>query len=36
MFEDSLFDSGAGTRTRKTWPQVISFVIEACAICVLV
>jgi periplasmic protein TonB len=36
MFEDSLFDSGAGTRTRKTWPKVISYFAEACAVGILV
>jgi periplasmic protein TonB len=36
MFEDSLFDSGAGSRPRKTWPKVVSFAIEVCAIGVLV
>jgi periplasmic protein TonB len=36
MFEDSLFDSGAGSRPRKTWTKLLSFVIEACAIVVLV
>jgi protein TonB len=36
VFEDSLFDSGAGRRPRKTWPKIASFVIEACAIGVLV
>jgi periplasmic protein TonB len=36
MFEDSLFDSGAGSRPRKTWPKIVSFAIEVCAIGVLV
>jgi len=36
MFEDSLFDSGAGSRPRKTWPKLVSFAIEVCAIGVLV
>lgn len=36
MFEDSLFDSGAGSRLRKTWPKVVSFAMEVCAIGVLV
>jgi protein TonB len=36
MFEDSLFDSGAGKRARKNWPKLLSFVIEIAAICVLV
>ena len=36
MFEDSLFDSGAGSRPRKTWPKIASFAIEVCAIGVLV
>jgi len=36
MFEDSLFDSGAGRRPRKTWTKLLSFAIEACAIGVLV
>jgi protein TonB len=36
MFEDSLFDSGAGRVSRKTWPKLISLVIEVCAIGVLV
>src|SRR5664279_6055245 len=36
MFEDSLFDSGAGTRPRKTWPKLVSFALEVCAIGVLV
>ena len=36
MFEDSLFDSGAGSRPRKTWPKVVSFAMEVCAIGVLV
>lgn len=36
MFEDSLFDSGAGRRPRKTWPRVLSFILELCAIGVLV
>jgi protein TonB len=36
MFEDSLFDSGAGSRPRKTWPKIASFALEVCAIGVLV
>src|SRR5215831_5794373 len=36
MFEDSLFDSGAGNRPRKIWPRLLSFVVEVCAIGVLV
>lgn len=36
MFEDSLFDSGAGSRPRKTWPKVVSFAIEVGAVGVLV
>jgi periplasmic protein TonB len=36
MFEDSLFDSGAGSRPRKTWPKLVSFAIEVGAIGVLV
>jgi protein TonB len=36
MFEDSLFDSGRALRKRKAWPKLISFVIEACAIGLLV
>ena len=36
MFEDSLFDSGAGTRTRKIWPKVISYFVEVFAIGILV
>jgi hypothetical protein len=32
MFEDSLFDSGQALCKRKTWPKLISFVIEGCAI----
>lgn len=36
MFEDSLFDSGAGSRPRKTWPKVISFTLEMCAVGLLV
>ena len=36
MFEDSLFDSGAGTRPRKTWPKVISYFAEVCAVGILV
>ena len=36
MFEDSLFDSGAGSRPRKTWPKIVSFAIETCAIGVMV
>jgi periplasmic protein TonB len=36
MFEDSLFDSGAGSRPRKTWPKLVSFAMETCAIGVLV
>src|SRR5271169_3762561 len=36
MFEDSLFDSGAGSRPRKTWPKLVSFALEAGAIGVLV
>ena len=36
MFEDSLFDSGVGSRPRKTWPKLVSFAIEVCAIGVLV
>jgi len=36
MFEDSLFDSGAGKRARKSWPKLLSFVIEIAATSVLV
>ena len=36
MFEDSLFDSGAGKRPRKTWTKFLSFALEGCAIGVLV
>jgi len=36
MFEDSLFDSGAGSRPRKTWTKLASFAMEVCAIGVLV
>jgi len=36
MFEDSLFDSGAGKRPRKTWTKLLSFALESCAIGVLV
>jgi len=36
MFEDSLFDSGAGSGPRKTWPKLASFAIEVSAIGVLV
>jgi protein TonB len=36
MFEDSLFDSGAGSRSRKTWPKLASVAIEGLAIGVLV
>jgi periplasmic protein TonB len=36
MFEDSLFDSGAGRRPRKTWTKLASFAMEVCAIGVLV
>jgi protein TonB len=36
MFEDSLFDSGQALCKRKTWPKLISFVIEGCAIGLLV
>lgn len=36
MFEDSLFESGAGKRPRKTWTKLLSFTIEGCAIGVLV
>src|SRR3974377_908919 len=36
MFEDSLFDSGAGKRPRKSWSKLLSFALEACAIGVLV
>ena len=36
MFEDSLFDSGAGSHPRKTWPKLVSFALEVCAIGVLV
>ena len=36
MFEDSLFDSGAGKPSRKAWPKLASFTIEVCAIGVLV
>lgn len=36
MFEDSLFDSGAGSRSRNTWPKLISFAFEVCAIELLV
>jgi periplasmic protein TonB len=32
MFEDSLFDSGAGSCPRKTWPQVVSFVMQMGAV----
>jgi len=36
MFEDSLFDSGARRRPRRTWTQLVSFAIEVVAISVLV
>jgi protein TonB len=36
MFEDSLFDSGGALRKRKTWPKLVSFVIEVAAIGLLV
>jgi protein TonB len=36
MFEDSLFDSGGVLRKRKTWPKLVSFVIEVGAIGLLV
>ena len=36
MFEDSLFDSGAGSRPRKTWPKLVSFAMQMCAIGLLV
>lgn len=36
MFEDSLFDSGAGRRPRKAWTKFLSFAIEVCAVGVLV
>jgi protein TonB len=36
MFEDSLFDSGAGSRPHKSWPKLVSFAMETCAIGVLV
>lgn len=36
MFEDSLFESGGTTARRKSWPKVLSFVIEVCAIGLLV
>ena len=36
MFEDSLFDSGAGSRPRQTWPKMVSFAIQAGAVGVLV
>ena len=36
MFEDSLFDSGGASRKRKTWPKLVSFVIEVGAISLLV
>ena len=36
MFEDSLFDSGGALRKRKGWPKVIAFVIELCAVGLLV
>jgi len=36
MFEDSLFDSGAGNRPRKTWIKLVSYAIQVCAIGVLV
>ena len=36
MFEDSLFDSGGALRKRKTWPKLLSFVIEVGAIGLLV
>src|SRR5215469_1140341 len=35
MFEDSLFDS-ASHRRRKTWPTMVSYAIEACAVGMLV
>src|SRR5271165_2206795 len=35
MFEDSLFDSGAGRRPRKTGAKLISFAIEVCGTGVL-
>jgi len=36
MFEDSLFDSGAGSRPPKTWSKLASFAVEVGAIGVLV
>lgn len=36
MFEDSLFDSSAGTRPHKTWPKMISYFAEVCAVGILV
>ena len=36
MFEDSLFDSRGATREHKTWPKLVSLVIEMCAIGVMV
>jgi protein TonB len=36
MFEDSLFDSGGALRKRKTWPKLVSFVVEVGAIGLLV
>lgn len=36
MFEDSLFDSGGALRKQKTWPKLVSFVIEVGAISLLV
>jgi len=36
MFEDSLFDSGGALCKRRTWPKLVSFVIETGAIGLLV
>src|SRR5215470_14270574 len=36
MFEDSLFDSGGALRKRKTWPKLVSFMIEVSAVGLLV
>src|SRR5215472_15420416 len=36
MFEDSLFDSGGALRKRRTWPKLVSLVVEVGAIGLLV
>ena len=36
MFEDSLFDSGAGSRPRKTWSKLASFAMQLAGIGLLV